>query len=598
MNTQNKTAVTNEEYEAYVQSYQQNKGKPLKTAMKFFEGNMWRLAASFLCAIGKECVNWVMPMVTSNIINIATTQEQGKAIGILLNALTAIAAVFLNLLSMYLIARFFYQVVRKGEGKLRDVMAIKIQKLSMSFHSRMQSGRLQSKIMRDVENAGNFIRQFFLQITYILLNISGAIVITLSKSATVFLFFIVTVPMIVIIMRVFKRPLERNNRNFRQEMENTQAAVAEMLEMIPVTRAHGLQDVEEGKMRRRFGQIMRRGYQLDRINVVFGTVNWVVFQCAQILCLAFTGYMAYQGKISVGEIVMYQSYFSMIIGQVTGLINLYPALTQGMESLNSIGEIITSPDEEPNSAILPLEQMQGKVEFQQVAFRYGQDERWILRNFNLLVAPGESIALVGDSGAGKSTVLNLLIGFNSPQDGRILIDGRNMSNLDMKEYRSQIAVVPQNTILFSGTIRENIIYGLQGISDEQIWQVIRDVGLDEMVMQLPHGIDTKLDEHGGNLSGGQRQRLSIARAMIRNPKIIIFDEATSALDSASEKKVQAATAKMMKQCTTFMVAHRLSTIKDADRIVVMEHGTVVEMGSYQELMERKGKFYQLKKMQE
>ena len=195
-------------------------------------------------------------------------------------------------------------------------------------------------------------------------------------------------------------------------------------------------------------------------------------------------------------------------------------------------------------------------------------------------------------------MLNLLIGFDEPTAGKILIDRINMANLDKKEYRSQIAVVPQNTILFSGSIRDNIAYGVRDVSDEEIWEVLKEVGMDDVVSAMPGGIYARIGEHGGTLSGGQRQRISIARALLRNPKIIIFDEATSALDSESEKKVQMATSRMMKQCTTFLVAHRLSTIKDADRICVLEHGKIVEQGSYQELMEKKGQFYHLKQLQE
>ena len=211
--------------------------------------------------------------------------------------------------------------------------------------------------------------------------------------------------------------------------------------------------------------------------------------------------------------------------------------------------------------------------------------------------PGESIALVGESGAGKSTVLNLLIGFIPPVSGKILIDGINMVNLDINEYRHQIAVVPQNTILFSGTILDNIAYGLEHVTEKEVMEVIKDVGLEDMIEKLPDGIYTQLGEHGDKLSGGQRQRISIARALIRKPKIIVFDEATSALDSASEKKVQEATSNMMKNCTTFLVAHRLSTIRNADRIVAMRDGKIVEVGSYDELMEKKGYFYELKALQ-
>ena len=252
---------------------------------------------------------------------------------------------------------------------------------------------------------------------------------------------------------------------------------------------------------------------------------------------------------------------------------------------------------ETNNSIVPLGELKGGVEFVNVDFKYPGSDKWILKDFTLTVKPGESIAFVGESGAGKSTVLNLLIGFIPPTNGKVLIDRINMVNLDINEYRHQIAVVPQNTILFSGTIMDNITYGLKNVSEADVMEVIREVGLDDMIAKLPYGIHTQLGEHGDKLSGGQRQRISIARALIRRPKIIVFDEATSALDSASEKKVQEATNNMMKNCTTFLVAHRLSTIRNADRIVAMKEGRIVEVGSYEELMEKKGYFYELKALQ-
>ncbi|MFC5531236.1 ABC transporter ATP-binding protein [Cohnella yongneupensis] len=221
----------------------------------------------------------------------------------------------------------------------------------------------------------------------------------------------------------------------------------------------------------------------------------------------------------------------------------------------------------------------------------------MLSNFSLEVKAGESIALVGASGAGKSTVLNLVIGFNKPNGGQVVIDGIPMDELDMASYRKHLAVVHQSTVLFSGTIRENITYGLPTVSEEKLLEVIRMTHLEDVIAQLPDGLESAIGQHGGRLSGGQRQRIAIARALIRDPKVILLDEATSALDNESEYHVQQAMQKLIKGRTTFIVAHRLSTIRDADRIVVMKMGKCVEIGTYEELMALKGEFYQLKKLQ-
>ena len=221
----------------------------------------------------------------------------------------------------------------------------------------------------------------------------------------------------------------------------------------------------------------------------------------------------------------------------------------------------------------------------------------MLNGFDLHVRPGECIALVGESGAGKSTILNMLIGFYRPTSGRILMDGIPFDELDMRSFRQKLAVVPQSTVLFSGTIRDNITYGLSDVPEEKLQHVIEIANLHDVIAAMPNGLSTTIGEHGGKLSGGQRQRIAIARAMIRNPQIILLDEATSALDNVSEFMVQKAMKELIRGRTTFIVAHRLSTIRDADRIVVVKKGRVEEVGTFDELMKRRGDFYKLKQMQ-
>lgn len=235
--------------------------------------------------------------------------------------------------------------------------------------------------------------------------------------------------------------------------------------------------------------------------------------------------------------------------------------------------------------------------FENVSYSYADSEENVLRDVSFKAKKGETIAIVGASGAGKSTILNLIIGFMQADKGNVLIDGNNINDIDLHAYREHIAVVPQNSILFGGTIRDNITYGLSDVDDKELWSVIEASNLDELIKSLPDGLDTVIKEHGANLSGGQRQRISIARAFIRQPKILILDEATSALDTISEKKIQEATSRLTKDRTTFIVAHRLSTIRDADKIVVMEKGRLKEFGTYDELMEKKGAFYRLKALQ-
>ena len=276
---------------------------------------------------------------------------------------------------------------------------------------------------------------------------------------------------------------------------------------------------------------------------------------------------------------------------------LIPTIAKGVESVNSIGEVLLADDVERNEGKKELEKVEGEFEFRDVHFRYHNSGHDVLNGLNLKVNKGETIALVGESGAGKSTILNLVIGFNMPTGGLLTIDGEDITQIDLRSYRKHLAVVPQTSILFSGSIRDNITYGQENVSDEMLRQVIEAANLAELVDSLPDGVDTAVGEHGGTLSGGQRQRISIARALIRNPQVIVLDEATSALDSISEKLIQEAISNLTRERTTFIVAHRLSTIRDADKIAVIADGRCVEYGTFDELMALKGEFYKMKMIQ-
>lgn len=582
----------------YIATYRRNAGHPIHILLGFFKGSGKDLTIATLGLIAKQSPVWVIPIVTSNVINVITYPEQHTISELWINLAIALVFILQNVLTTWMYALHFGRVNRSIERKLRGSLVVKLQQLSIRFHNETQSGRLLSKVMRDVENVEVLLDQTYRSLPLIVLDITIAVVVTAMHSPTVLLFFALTVPAAVIAMYLFRKPIRESNHDFRYQMEQTQAAVAEMIEMIPVTRAHGLQHVEIDHMSRRLNHIHDTGLRLDVVNGLFGATSWVVFQIFQLGCLAFTSYLALNGRIQIGDVVLFQTYFGQIVNSISSLINLYPVLTKGVESVTSIGEILQADDIERNSRRVEPGPLRGDVEFRHVDFRYSPEYHRVLKDFSLSVPAGQSLALVGDSGSGKSTLLKLLIGFGVPERGSVAVDGIDLANMDLDAYRSQIAVVPQNTILFSGTLRDNITYGLDDVDDAEVERIVREIGLDDVVDALSNGLDTQLGEHGGTLSGGQRQRIAIARALIRHPRIIVFDEATSALDSVSEKKVQEAIEKMMGQCTTFLVAHRLSTIRNADRIVVMEHGKAVEEGTYDALMARHGKFYNLKKMQE
>ncbi|MDD4850988.1 MAG: ABC transporter ATP-binding protein [Gemmiger sp.] len=593
MATEFKDDDQQQEFKAYVKTYSENVGHPLRILRGFYRGSGWTMFKSTLALICQRSPVWVTPIVTANIINIATNPSAHTTTELWLNLLVGFVFIAQNVLAAYTVTRNYNKVVRNIEMQLRSTIVRKLQQLSISFHKAMQSGRLQSKIMRDVENVEVLLTQWFSNLVFIVLDVAIAVVVTLQKSPAVLLFFVLTIPGAVLLLYLFRKPIAQKNTDFRKEVENTQAAVAEMVELIPVTRAHGLQGLEIDRMNDQLRRVRSKGFALDKTNSLFGASNWVMFQLFQLFCLGFTAFMAYQGKITVGEVVLYQTYFTQIVAQISNLINLYPNFSKGLESVQSVGEIIACNNLERYKYQDKIEDLKGDIRFDHVQYHYDDDEKLVLTDFNLHILPGERVAFVGGSGTGKSTILNLVIGFNAPTGGGIYIDGRNMAALDLHSFRQQISVVPQNSILFSGSIRDNIAYGRPEVSDAQIMAVVEQLGLEDMLATMPKGLDTVLNEHGARLSGGQRQRISIARAMLRDPRIIIFDEATSALDNASEKQVQRAINTLMQGRTTLMVAHRLSTIQGADRIVVVEDGRVAEMGTYQELLDKRGAFYHL-----
>lgn len=581
----------------FTECYRKHQGHPLKILLAIYKGNYYRFVLAVVFFFIKHACVWVLPVVTANIINDITTGSPDAMRNTVFYTVLMVSLIALNVPMNYLYTDYKSQATRYAETGLRKALIRKLQQLSISYHIETQSGRLQSKIMRDVEAVETLSTQMFLSILNIALNIGVALVVTVSRSGIVFLFFLITTPIAAVTLVAFRNVMRKSNAEFRREMEETSARVMEMVELIPVTRAHALEEEEVRKMSGQLFTVAEKGYRLDLVQALFGSVGWAIFQIFQVFCLAFTGYLAFSGGILAGDIALYQSYFATIVNQVSAIITLVPIIAKGIESVNSIGEVLLSEDVERNEGKREIGDVKGEFSFRDVHFRYHDGGRDTLDGLNLDVRQGETIALVGESGAGKTTILNMVIGFYLTEDGEVLLDGQNLNEIDLRSYRRHLAVVPQTSILFSGTIRENITYGCENVDEERLEEVIRAANLKELVDSLPEGLDTRVGEHGGKLSGGQRQRISIARALIRDPKVIVLDEATSALDSISEKLIQEAVNNLTRGRTTFIVAHRLSTIRDADRIAVIDEGRCVECGTYEELMERQGRFYQMKKIQ-
>ena len=537
------------------------------------------------------------PLLIANVVNGVIEGGEAGSRAIFINV-----GIWLGLLSIHLPANWIHnqlksRVIRNTEAGLRAALVRKLQELSIPYHTGSQSGRLQSKIMRDVEAVETLSSQLFVNMLNIVMNLVITLSITAVKNRLILVFFVLVAPVAAGAVVAFRTKIHRENRSFRQGMEETSARVMEMVEMVPVARAHALEDKEAARISALLEETANRGYRLDMVQAHFGAVSWVVFQVFQVVCLAVSGFMAMSGLIKVGDVTFYQSSFTTVVNQFSALINLLPILTKGLESVSSIGEVLSSDEVEKNEGKEELASLKGEYSFKQVSFSYPDSDREVLHGLEFTVKQGETIALVGESGSGKTTILNMLIGFILPSGGQLLLDGKDMKGLNLRTYRRFLSVVPQTPVLFTGTVRENITYGLEHVSEEQIAQAVEAANLSEVIKRLPQGLDTMIEEHGANLSGGQRQRISIARALIRNPQVIILDEATSALDSISESEIQEALERLTKGRTTFIVAHRLSTVRGADRILVIGQGRIREQGSYQELMAKKGEFYQMEQLQ-
>ena len=361
---------------------------------------------------------------------------------------------------------------------------------------------------------------------------------------------------------------------------------SEMMTLVPVTRAHGLESTALGNIEREFDKTKSAALQLDFVNAAFGASSWVIYNILNGVTLIAAVWVTRTGlaEITAGEVVMLTGYFGVLSSAVVMMTDLAPNFARALASIKSISEVLESDDLEPNQGKTVVKNVSGDIEFRDVRFSYPDSEEHAINGLSMSLKAGEYIAIAGPSGCGKSTLANLLIGFLRPTSGQVLIDGRDTNELDYRSIRQFISVVPQESVMFEGSVKENICNGDLSVTDEQLMQALNDSNSWEFVSQLPEGIDTDIGPRGFTLSGGQKQRLAIARAILRNPRILVLDEATSSLDNESELLVQQALNKLMSGRTTFVIAHRLSTIKDANCIYVMEDGKIVEAGTHSDLL--------------
>ncbi|GAB4240336.1 MAG: ABC transporter ATP-binding protein [Candidatus Methylacidiphilales bacterium] len=539
----------------------------------------------------------LLPFYVASVVRLASEPGPGG-----LYQFWGLSAAFLILLvqnpiSHVLFVRRSARIVRAMEGRLRSAITRHLQALTLSYHQSTEAGRLQAKVLRDVQDVIQLANQVLNTGIEVLIGLVWVLVASLTTDPIVGLFFCIIVPVMFLVTRSLRGQLARSNRAYRQDMERLSSNVAEMIEMIPVTRAHGLEDLELRRMGNLVADVYRQGLRLDLVNGFFQSVSWSSMRVTQTSVIILTGYLALTGRASVEQIVLYNGLFMLVMMNLLGLLNAIPEIARGLDAIRSLGDLLESPDLEANEGKVIPPPLQGSIEFRNVSLSYPGAAQPAVTDINLRIEPGQCVAFVGESGAGKSTLMNLVLGFNRPTHGQVLIDGRATTDLDMRVIRRQVAVVPQQTILFSGTIRDNITYGLEDCPEHRLLAAVDAANLSRFIADLPDGLETWIGKNGLKVSGGQRQRIAIARALIRDPQLIILDEATSALDVVSEREIQTALASLVQGRTTLIVAHRLSTIRMADRIVVMGGGRIVETGAHDELMSRKSLFRTLKLLQ-
>ncbi|MDO9552724.1 ABC transporter ATP-binding protein [Rhodonellum sp.] len=530
------------------------------------------------------------PFVAGKLIDTASGKDW------IVNGINSIAFILLGILLIQSIFSFFrvWLFAKVSERSMRDIrisLYSRMVQLPMTFFDKRRTGELISRITSDVsllqDTFSVTLAELFRQIITLIAGVAFLMVTTPKLT----FFMLATFPILVVIAMVFGKFIRKLSKETQDELAAANVIVEETLQSIMTVKSFVGEDFETKRYRRGLDKVVHVALKAAGFRGAF--ISFIIFALfgGIVAVMWYGASLVARGEMSIGDLVSFVLYTTFIGGSIAGLGDIYGQVQKAIGSSERVLEILEEIPEE-STADFQKVRVHGDISFENVAFSYPtRTELEVLKNINLKIPAGEKIALAGQSGAGKSTIVQLLLKFYQVQKGQILVDGKPISDWNLQQLRSNIGIVPQEVLLFGGSIRENIAYAKPDATEEEIIEAAKKANSWQFISKFPEGLDTLVGERGIKLSGGQRQRVAIARAILKDPAILILDEATSSLDAESESLVQEALDELMKNRTTIIIAHRLATIRKVDRIYVLKDGEIVEEGNHEQLAEKEDGFY-------